>query len=220
HQRGSHVVWRSFPQQVLGFVMPTIVIVDEEEQTALFQPTGTICKRRKGRRGGPRGRSMLPGGWDGTYYDWTFPGPPNVKLHIRAEGFTVFRTWDQSKQSFTGWYVNLESPWRRTPIGFDSRDLVLDVTVSDDLSSLEWKDEDEVEYALSNGMLTRQEADLARTQGMRAIELIESRAFPFSEEWERFSPNSFLGQVPEVGASWSELFAADGSNDPAPASSP
>jgi hypothetical protein len=39
--------------------------------------------------------------------------------------------------------VNLEQPWTRTALGFDSRDDVLDVTVTDNLSQCKLKDEDE-----------------------------------------------------------------------------
>lgn len=38
-------------------------------------------------------------------------------------------------------YVNIEEPWQRTPIGFDSRDHLLDIVVTVDLSTWHWKDE-------------------------------------------------------------------------------
>ena len=40
---------------------------------------------------------------------------------------------------FLGWYVNLEEPFRRTPLGFDVRDLQLDILV-DPERKWRWKD--------------------------------------------------------------------------------
>ena len=48
------------------------------------------------------------------------------------------------------WYVNLEAEWVRTPIGFDTRDLILDVTVADDRSSWCLKDEQEINFRIGS----------------------------------------------------------------------
>jgi Protein of unknown function (DUF402) len=77
---------------------------------------------------------MLPDGWDGGYEQTAFRGPSVVRLHPTDQLFSVIRNWDADKEAFSGWYVNLERSWVRTPIGFDSRDDILDVTVADDLS--------------------------------------------------------------------------------------
>ena len=130
---GGQVVWRSRPGGKVGFVLAAIVLEDSPGVIALFQPTGGACKRRSGERGGPAGRQMLPGGWDGGHEDQVFPGPPTARVHPVGSGFSVLRRWDEHRRSYQGWYVNLERPWRRRPIGFDSRDDVLDLTVADDL---------------------------------------------------------------------------------------
>ncbi len=44
-----------------------------------------------------------------------------------SAAYSVIRTWCESDLRFNGWYVNLESPWVRTTVGFDSRDDILDV---------------------------------------------------------------------------------------------
>jgi len=56
-------------------------------------------------------------------------------VHVVGTTMSVIRNWDLSLRGFTGWSVNLELPWRRSPVGYDSRDLILDLTVADDLSS-------------------------------------------------------------------------------------
>jgi hypothetical protein len=39
------------------------------------------------------------------------------------------------------WYVNFQRPMRRTAIGFDTFDLLLDLVIAPDLSRWDWKDE-------------------------------------------------------------------------------
>jgi predicted RNA-binding protein associated with RNAse of E/G family len=74
-----------------------------------------------------------------------------------------------------GWYVNLEATWRRTTIGFDTQDLVLDVTVADDLSSWAWKDEDELAWSVSVGKYSPQQAEQIRGEGVRVMQALEAR---------------------------------------------
>lgn len=185
-------------------MLPAIVIEGSEDAVALFQPTGTVCKRRRGQRGGPQGRSLLPGAWDGGHEDWVFPNSSTIKLHIPGESFSVLRRY-RDGDGFEGWYINLELPWIRTPIGFDSRDLILDVVAAEDLSSWTWKDEDEFEWAVETGTIGAAEKVRTRRAGERAIEMMEAREFPFTDAWERFRPDGEWG-LPEVPHGWRDLF--------------
>jgi hypothetical protein len=114
---------------LIGYTFPTIVLRDELDVVALFQPAGTVCKRAGGPRGGPRGRHLSS--WDGTHEDVVFERN-TVHVHVAGDGFWLIREWDGA--GYTGWYINLASPWRRTPIGFDTLDHKLDIEVTDDLS--------------------------------------------------------------------------------------
>jgi protein associated with RNAse G/E len=58
------------------------------------------------------------GGWGGKAPTWTGPG-----RHL-------------------GWYVNLQCPYRRTPLGIEAMDLMLDIVVEPDMT-WRWKDDDE-----------------------------------------------------------------------------
>ena len=123
---GAQVVWRSRPGGEIGFVFAAVVLEDGPSFTALFQPKGAPCKRRSGERSGPAGRQMLPGGWEGRHDDRAFAGPSTARVHPVGSGFAVLRHWDEHRRRYQGWYVNLERPWRRTQIGFDGRDDVLE----------------------------------------------------------------------------------------------
>lgn len=161
--RGESVVWRSIYDGAPGYVVPSRVVEDSAEAIVLWEPTGVTAKRRVGRRGGPRGRNLLPGGW----------------------------------------YVNLELPWRRTAMGFDSRDLVLDIVITEDLSSWEWKDADELEWALDAGTIDAETAEFTKSAGAQAIALLETRAFPFDTDWDRWRPDP-AWRLPTLPPHWAD----------------
>ena len=66
-------------------------------------------------------------------------------LRIIAPGsrHSVILFWTAGFQELLQWYVNLEEPLVRTPIGFDYLDQMLDIVIAADLSSWTWKDEDD-----------------------------------------------------------------------------
>ena len=81
--------------------------------------------------------------------------------------------------------MNLEEPWRRTQIGFDVRDLELDIEVAPDFS-WHWKDEDEFEWSIAEGRIDGKRRDAIRTEGKRALQRIIRREPPLDRSWEEW----------------------------------
>ena len=186
---GSSVVWRSRPDGDVGFVIGCRVLLDEPDMAALVQPTGTPVMRRNADRGGPNGRSFIPGTWDGSRLTGHWERPPVVRLHPVGRPYSVIRSWLVDEQRFHGWYVNLEQPWCRTTVGFDSRDDVLDVSVSDDLDECRLKDADELEFTVAVGMFTPAEARSIRAAADTAIADVSDRRWPFEKAaWNQVLP--------------------------------
>ncbi|WP_433256637.1 DUF402 domain-containing protein [Streptosporangium sp. CA-135522] len=81
------------------------------------------------------------------------------------------------------WYVNFQRPYRRTPRGIDTFDLLLDLVVTPDLSSYTWKDEDEYLHGRRLGVVT--DAEHRRVQQARdeALAMVEERRGPFAAPW-------------------------------------
>jgi protein associated with RNAse G/E len=89
---------------------------------------------------------------------------------------------------FFGWYVNLETPSRRWSDGLDRWDLALDICVAPDRTWM-WKDEDEFRERTGHpDYWTEAEAAAIRSEGERAIALIEAGTFPFDGSWTDFKP--------------------------------
>lgn len=188
---GTPVVWRSRPDGEVGFVFACRVLADDHDVIAVVQATGAQMSRRVGQRGGPRGRSLLTGTWDGARVESVWDGPPAVRVHPIGRSYSVIRSWLEPAQCFRGWYVNLEQPWVRTSIGFDSRDDVLDVLVSDDLGECSLKDEDEMAFAVSIGTMTQDEARDVRATATDVVADIVNRRWPFDDRaWHAFRPRA------------------------------
>jgi hypothetical protein len=98
-------------------------------------------------------------------------------------GYTFTGWWDTG-HVFGGWKIDLVEPPRRTRLGFDYMDQLLDVVVSPERSTWSWKDEEEVEEARARGLFTEaQVRDLYR-RGEEALRLLRSGEPPFHVSWE------------------------------------
>ncbi|WP_050993706.1 DUF402 domain-containing protein [Streptomyces violaceusniger] len=81
--------------------------------------------------------------------------------------------------------MNFEHPTRRTDDGFETFDLTIDLLIASDLSSWQWKDEDEYAHVRRMGIVSdieHQAVDLARTQ---ALAMLQARAglFVDADRW-------------------------------------
>jgi hypothetical protein len=117
------------------------------------------------------------------FYDQLFEGEgmtPGWRERRRlAEVADAIRTGEPGR--FRGWYVNLQSPFRRTSYGLDIADLALDIVVRPDRTWY-WKDEDELAMGLAAGACTPEFAGHLRRAGESVITLVEAGASPFDDE--------------------------------------
>ena len=91
--------------------------------------------------------------------------------------------WNAASGEFLGYYINLQAPLRRSPVGFESADHVLDIVVKPD-GTWHWKDEDELAEAVELGLFTRAQANEIRAEGERAIAALPSKLPTGWEDWQ------------------------------------
>jgi protein associated with RNAse G/E len=114
---------------------------------------------------------------------WIWRDTTPVSRFAAGEHFSVHRLL---RGGPTPWYVNFERPFRRTPVGIDTFDLLLDLVVAPDLASYSWKDEDEYAQGRRLGLIddaTHADVEQARDQ---VLALIESGTGPFAHDWSAF----------------------------------
>ena len=110
-----------------------------------------------------------------------------LKVSPPGKPWSVWYFWD-ADTTFRGWYVNLEREHvrdraaRRT----STIDHVLDLWINPD-RTIEWKDEDELEGAVSAGRFTAAEAEQIVADAHAAIRDIEAWTAPFSDGWQSWS---------------------------------
>lgn len=188
--RGEGIVWRSVSRRLreVHAVLTFTVVTDEPDLITAFIKPGWPTMRRTGiRGGGPRGRMLTKP--DGGHEMREWKDNEALVVYRPGDAHSVWLYWGAANHDFRSWYINLEEPWQRTAIGFDSRDNLLDIIVAPDLSSWEWKDEDELAWAVENGRHTSEEAASFRTEGERALERLLRRGRPFDRGWPDWRPD-------------------------------
>jgi hypothetical protein len=158
---------------------PCRVVEDRDDLLALYIPRGATYMRWEV---GADGRRRLGAGrWREDVLRLMFPGQPySIWLFFRER---------EHGQAFSGYYINMEEPFRRTPIGFDTNDHTLDVVVDTTLA-WRWKDEDEFAERVRQGIYNAEFAEETRARAMHVIEALEGRASPFSDGWDRWTPDA------------------------------
>src|SRR5918992_2941018 len=117
------------------------------------------------------------------------PGDPYAVFH--GEG-----------ADFRGWYVNFQEPFRRTALGFDTMDNVLDIVIAPH-GSWRWKDEEELELLRARGRFTQAEVDAIRADGIRVAAELDAGRRWWSDEWAVWEPD-LSWPVPELPPGWEE----------------
>lgn len=94
-------------------------------------------------------------------------------------------------------YVNFQRPLRRTPIGIDTFDLLLDLVIEPD-GSCRWKDEGEYEQGRRLGIVTDAEHRHVQQAREQVLALLARRTGPFDERWRawRREPHWELPTLP------------------------
>jgi uncharacterized protein len=170
----------------IWFAMPVTVVADTDELVAIYVPPGTEGRgavRPPGKRDNfatlaTREWKLGPRTWERTR---------RLGLSRPDEPYVVSGFWNGDGSEFLHWYVDMVEPLRRTAVGFDFRDLELDVVIDEDLT-WRWKDEEEVDLAIELGVFTSAEAAEIRAAGERVIEMVE-RGDAWWTSWRDWAPD-------------------------------
>ena len=165
-----------------GMAWPYHVVEDRDDLLALYIPRGSTYKNwvvtPAAEGDGRPTRRLGDDLWRRDVLRLMFPG----------KGHSVWLFWIDDERRFSAYYINMEEPFRRTSIGFDTNDHTLDVVVTPDLE-WRWKDDDEMALRVEQGVFSAEFAAEVRAEGERVIDALERRASPFSDGWEQWTPD-------------------------------
>jgi Protein of unknown function (DUF402) len=137
----------------------------------------------------------VPVEWELENRPWHPPGALQLTRPGDAYSLWLLR---RDARAFSGWYVNLQNPLRPSPLGFDTRDHLLDLWRPAN-GDWVWKDEHELEQAVEEGIFSPPEAAAIRAEGERA-----TRELELPTGWESWEPDPSW-PVPSLPTGWDEV---------------
>lgn len=178
---------------------PVTVVRDDDGLIALWMAPDSQWKVAT-KPNGHIARIPLDADWEHRDRVWTGGGA----LHLITPGaaHAVWALWSEGHTRLTAWYVNLQEPIRRTRIGFDYTDHLLDLVVSADLADWRYKDQRELDEACIRGLIPIAKAHALRAEGERVLACIQRGQPPFDPGWARWSPDPNW-PIPELPPDWS-----------------
>ncbi len=186
---GSKVFW----------AYPTIVVQDISELIVLYMPTG-VCGKNVDHKPAPR---ELLSADQIKIIDSQWKLTDVLMLIIPGEAFSTYIMWETGTKNLECWYINLQEPIRRTSIGFDTMDNMLDVVISPDMSNWHWKDDDEFVEAEKLGFYTAEKACEIWAEGEKAVRLVTKERRALYSQWEKWNADPEW-VVPKLSPLWQE----------------
>lgn len=192
--------------EAVAFAVAGRVLLDTDDLVVVATTLGSAVRRPAGRGSGPNARLVLPEHWDGSYIAGAWSGASVVRVHPTGSPWSVWR-WHDGERWRDDWYINLERPWVRTPIGFDSQDWTLDVMALKPPGggwSVTYKDEDELAFYVSRGFISAEKRAVIERAGDEVVDAVGSDAFPFDADWSPWVPEPTWLPA-ELPGGWAEL---------------
>jgi predicted RNA-binding protein associated with RNAse of E/G family len=115
-------------------------------------------------------------------------------VQMPGDDHALWHFWSGPDREFSCWYVNIQEAFRRTPIGFDTQDLELDIVVPPD-GPWEFKDQELLAEHVQRGRYTAEQVERVVALGdSLAAELDADRRW-WDEKWSTWTPDPSWGPV-------------------------
>jgi hypothetical protein len=161
--------------------VPVRVVRDDDELLATYLARGAAF-------------TFPPGDWpteDGLH-PWhgkdAWEGNGVLMLQRPGEWYAIWIFWFGAEREFRGWYVNFQEPFRRTPAGYDTQDLELDLWVPVD-GPWEWKDAELLDQRVREGRFTMPQVEAIRAEGDRVAALLDAGVRWWDDAWSSWTPD-------------------------------
>jgi hypothetical protein len=161
--------------------VPVIVVRDDDELLATFIAEGAPFRFPPGPWPAPHGRHP----WHGRE---RWHGHGVLMVQRPGEAHAVWLFWRGPSRAFAGWYINIQEPFRRTALGFDTQDLELDIWVPLD-RPWEWKDEELLAVRVEEGRFTVEQVAEIRAEGERIARELDAGRRWWDEAWADWVPD-------------------------------
>ena len=187
---GETVLWRGILNKRIWHVQPTVVVKDNPNELVLILLPGTECVAEetyvKGKKHSRRWWDFRNNDWTMAKYTWH---TNRLLLLVEPEKFySTILFWDHESNAFLCYYINFQIPFHRNGLNMDTLDLELDIVISPDFS-YRWKDVDDYQKAISNGIISADYAREIDNAKSEIFEKLEMRQYPFDGSWLDWKPD-------------------------------
>ena len=165
-----------------------IVVRDEPDALVTYTPEGAPF-------GFPPGPWPTPDGRHPWYGRSGWKGHGMLAVQRPGQAHAVCHFWWGEERRFAGWYLNLQKPFVRTSIGFDTQDLELDIWVRLD-GSWSFKDRELMPQRVVEGRWTEEEVAEICAEGDRLGARLDRGERWWDEAWASWSPDPGWGPTP------------------------
>jgi protein associated with RNAse G/E len=202
---GDIIVWRGIFRNRVWNALTIIVVKDSPEEIIMTLLPGTECRTErdypKGKEHAKRRWNFKDKAWKLEKYFWH----TNRLLLIVEPGkyYSTILFWNHQSDEFVCYYINFQSPFQRHTCGIDTLDLDLDLVISPDLS-YEWKDVDEYQKAIENGIISQHEILGIESAKREILEKLEKRQYPFDGSWLDWMPDR-RWKPPTLPENWDKI---------------
>ena len=155
-----------------------IVVADRPDALVTYLPEGAPFAFAEGH---PLGAHP----WQGRS---AWHGHGVLMLQRPGESYAVWHFWDGAERDFAGWYLNIQEPFRRTTLGFDTMDLELDIWAPAE-GGWSLKDDELLDVRVDQGRFTAAEAARIRDIGSEIGDLLD-RDERWWGDWTSWAPEA------------------------------
>jgi predicted RNA-binding protein associated with RNAse of E/G family len=196
---GEIIVMRGVMKGKLWWACPSYVVQDTPNLLARYWLVGTPTRSPIRR---PTVQYVLNNHIELIDRNWT--DHDVLSLNLPGTAHSIDLMWLAGTPQLRCWYVHLQEAQRRTSIGVDTMDQMLDIVISPNRKGWTWKDEDELNKAEAIGVYSHEKAASIWAEGRQVIDMLEANASPFCDGWESWRPPQEWG-IPEFPDGWDTL---------------
>ena len=163
------------PANGVWLEVPVFVVADTSDHLVSFLAPGAPLRFPDGDWPTPDGRHPWAGRrqWDGHGC---------LMVQVPGEHHAVWHFWDGPARQFRHWYLNLQTSFVRTPTGYATQDLELDLIVAPD-ESVTVKDDELLEQRIADGRYHAELVDWIRRYGGAMTDRLDSRGPWWDRSW-------------------------------------
>jgi Protein of unknown function (DUF402) len=127
-----------------------------------------------------------------------------LMLQRPGEPYAVWHFWAGPERRFESWYLNLQEPFRRSAIGYDTQDHELDVIVLEDLQWF-FKDDEKLDERVREGRYTESEMVSIRETGANIAAMLDARELWWDPSLRNWRPDPSWSTPDPVEAGWESV---------------